>query len=136
MQKCLLLAVRGGRFELSRRHQLVFQSLRGDRQGRTLGRSRAFSYGFVHLVVWQKHRFCTGKSCSCTLLLDLCLIAFASCLHSHRPDRDGIQKLFPQRLPRFRSSTNAGQMHLMLLFRSRVGGTLASVASLRNNFLK
>ena len=27
-------------------------------------------------------------------------------------------------------------MHLMLLFRSRVGDSLASVASLRNNFLK
>ena len=64
MQKCLLLGVRGERFELSRRPQLVFESFRGDRQGRTSGGSRASSYGFVFLEVAQEDRFCTGFTSS------------------------------------------------------------------------
>ena len=76
VQRCLLLAVRGGRFELSRRHQLVFQSLRGDRQGRTLGRSLVFSYGFVFLVAARSDRFCTGFPGPIRLLLNLLSVAF------------------------------------------------------------
>ena len=71
MQKFLLLGMRGERFELSRRPQLVFESFRGDRQGRTLGRSLVFSYGFVFLEVAQEDRFCTGFTSSLCVNLPL-----------------------------------------------------------------
>ena len=91
VSKCLLLAVLAGRFERSRRHPSVFQSSRGDRQGRTLGGSRAFSYGFVFLVAAHSDRLCTGNSSCIRLLLNLHLVAF---LHFYDAVGSESKKLF------------------------------------------